>query len=204
MAKIRVFSAKAQQNRNRTRKFRVKKRMLQNYEKSVRDEMQRKKSRDFDQMEYPNIIFDDIEETNETVNGDYDKMNNFKDSLKCWTVKHRITRMALNDLLSILIIAGFDFLPKDSRTLMKTPQNVDITNLSNGQLWYHGIKLYIDQLFRNISKDLTITLDFNFDGVPLFNSSKKCFWPIIASIRGKQFCLFYWLPNTRQQTKYAQ
>ena len=82
---------------------------------------------------------------------------------------------ALNDLLSILVVYGFSFSPKDSRTLMKTPVNVDIRELSKGKLWYYGIKSHLQLIFQNICSDIKLTLDFNFDGVELFNSSKKCF-----------------------------
>lgn len=92
--------------------------------------------------------------------------------------------MALNDLLSLLITAGFCYLPKDSRTLMKTPTHVDIRNLSQGQMWYRGISLCLFQIFQKLDSDISIYLDFNFDGVPLFESSSKCFWPIIGSVRG--------------------
>lgn len=182
MANIRIFTKKAALDRNRARKYRLKLKLLKNYENLVRDEMNRRRIEENKQFDGANDIFT---EQNENTRFDYDEMCDFKESLQCWTVKHRITRIALNDLLSILITAGFNFLPKDSRTLMKTPVTVPIKNLRKGQLWYHGIKVYIEQLFQQISSDLTITLDFNFDGQDPFNSSRTCFWPIIASIRGK-------------------
>lgn len=52
-------------------------------------------------------------------------------------------------------------------------------------MWYRGISKNLEQIFQKINNDISIYLDFNFDGVSLFNSSSKCFWPIIVSIRGK-------------------
>lgn len=121
---------------------------------------------------------------NDNTNSENQSDEDFQHSLKEWAVKHRITKMALNDLLSILITAGFCYLPKDSRTLMKTPTHVEICNLSSGQMWYRGISFSLFQIFQNLRNDISIYLDFNFDGVPLFDSSSKCFWPIIVSIRG--------------------
>lgn len=130
--------------------------------------------------------------TDQTVtNENEDVTLDFKEKIMCWSVKHCITRRALNDLLSILVVYGFSFLPKDSRTLMKTPVNVDIRKLSKGKLWYYGIKSHLQLIFQNIRSDIKLTLDFNFDGVELFNSSKKCFWPIIASIRGENILFFF-------------
>lgn len=117
------------------------------------------------------------------------EMSDFKEKLVCWSVKHCVTKRALNALLTILIIYGFNFLPKDSRTRMKTPTTIDIRALSKGQMWYHGLQKNLHSIFNKVRRSgialsSTIHLDFNFDGVELFNSSKKCFWPIIASIRG--------------------
>ncbi|XP_031625627.1 uncharacterized protein LOC116342258 [Contarinia nasturtii] len=103
--------------------------------------------------------------------------------LRFWALQHRITQAAINDLLSILILAGFTFLPQDSRTLMQTPNIVKIYALSAGKMWYHGIRKSLQSIFSNLNCELTLRIDFNFDGMPLFKSSKVQFWPILASIR---------------------
>lgn len=79
-------------------------------------------------------------------------------------------------------------MPKDSRTFLKTPRKVPIDVLSKGSLWYYGVKIQLEQILRKKISSInildTIHLDFNFDGVELFDGSNKCFWPMIASIRG--------------------
>lgn len=178
--------SKARKNaktRERMKKYRKK----LAYRKALCDEIKKRSIQIVtNNHELPNSIHDISDNQSEkTKNSDHDhQMLDFKDQIKCWAVKHCITKRALNDLLSILIIFGFDLLPKDSRTLMQTPVNVHIRELSHGKLWYHGIKKYLEQIFHSIQRDIVTSLDLNFDGVELFNSSKTCFWPMIASIRG--------------------
>lgn len=122
------------------------------------------------------------------ITGSHNEMADFQNKMKQWSIKHNITRRALNDLLSILIMFGCTFMPKDSRTFFKTPRKVPIDVLSKGSLWYYGVKIQLEQILRKIFSSInildTIHLDFNFDGVELFDGSNKCFWPMIASIRG--------------------
>lgn len=160
----------------RSQRYRKKLKVSKSYQDAVRSEIEEREN-----IDNPAHPITDSENTNSSNEDAHD----LKEKIKCWAVKHCITKRALNDLLSMLILFGFDLLPKDSRTLMRTPVHVDIRELSNGHLWYHGIKKYLEHIFVNIQSDITINLDFNFDGVDPFKSSKKCFWPIISSIRGK-------------------
>lgn len=178
MRVIRNHSDAAAKLRERVRKHRRIKKFKEKYENAVSVEIQRR-------------ALENVEENFDHSDGDVPdcdsnngNTNDFQENLKGWAVKHRITKIAINDLLSILIAAGFAYLPKDSRSLMKTPSNVEFHNLSKGQLWYRGITENLQRIFRNIKRGYSIKLDFNFDGVPLFNSSTKCFWPIIVAIKG--------------------
>lgn len=177
MAKIKKFTKKAERSRNRVRRFRKRRKLLKEYENEVRTRL-------FLMREDHKLTFD-IDEDNETkVSEESDK---FKEDLKYWAVTNRISQTAINDLLKILISAGFSALPKDSRTFMHTPKAVDISTLSHGKLWYNGISNCLLKLLSNCDHDLSIHLDFNFDGLPIFNSSKLQFWPILGSIQGKPF-----------------
>lgn len=169
------------QRRAKTRERMRRYRMRIAYQKSVQDEIRRLNEVAMNR-DLPESVPNDDDGTNGS--DDHDHMIDFKEQIKHWIVKHNITRRATNDLLSILISVGFDFLPKDSRTLLKTPVSVDIKKLSHGQLWYPGIEQYLENIFQHIQSDIVIHLDFNCDGVDLFESSKTNFWPIIASIRG--------------------
>lgn len=109
------------------------------------------------------------------------------DELRFWAVNHRITMRALNDLLKILIAFGIVFLPKNCKTLLKTPRNVSIVELAGGMFWYNGVKNSISHMFRNLNRNMSISLNINVDGLPLFKSARKFFWPILANCHSKNF-----------------
>lgn len=114
-----------------------------------------------------------------------EKPVNVKDMLCIWKIKYNITRSAMNDLLRILILCGLTSLPHDCRTLIKTPENLVISDVAGGKFWYQGIESNIRRLFKNLSENATLFLNLNIDGIPLFRSSKVQFWPILANIYGK-------------------
>lgn len=173
MARIRTNSRLQVQNRERVRKYRIMKKLRKNHEDHVRAQIQQLKPPTFDSEFHEPRSTDDGVEKN-----DFD----IRSRLRIWAVTHRITHMAINDLLTILILAGFASLPKDSRTLMHTPVSVNITTLTNGKFWYQGLRECLGNIFYKIDRDLSIMLDFNVDGLPIFGSSKLQFWPILSAI----------------------
>lgn len=80
---------------------------------------------------------------------------------------------------------GLHELPKDCRTLMQTPRYLEISSVAGGQFWYNGIAKNLRLIFSRLNHDITIQLMFNMDGLPIFKSSQRCFWPILASIYSK-------------------
>jgi len=76
-------------------------------------------------------------------------------------------------------------LPFTTRTLMRTKRNIQIAEIS-------GMQSYQYDLFTEITGVLDkyeipfelreICLQLNIDGVPLYGSSKACFWPVLCSI----------------------
>lgn len=174
MGKVKYYDSKSEMNRNRVKKCRAKQKLRREHEKRVKSMMD---------------IFNG-EEVKESVHVqtkndiDDDDTSTFKHKLKCWVVNHRISARALNDLLVILIFAGFSFLPKDSRTFMATPSKLLIHVLNNGKMWYNGIKKCMENIFINLSREISVTLDFNFDGFPIAKSSNAQFWPILSAIQG--------------------
>lgn len=107
------------------------------------------------------------------------------DKLRIWSIRHNITKRGLNDLLKILNEIGVHFLPKDSRSLCKTPRTTIITPNGSGQYWYNGIEHNIRLKFPTLTTNIVIQLNFNVDGVPLFKSSGTEFWPILANIHSE-------------------
>lgn len=183
MARIRYFDEKSVKNRNRVRLFRYNKKMKTIHNNQVHERM---KILTDNQMNFNSLNDHDPNEKKfDRQMTDIDEATELKDKLRIWIVNHRITTRAVKDLLSILRCAGHSFLPKDCRTLMKTPTKVPIDILSNGKLFYYGIQKCLGNVLANIQQDIIITLDFNFDGFPISKSSNNQFWPILASIRGK-------------------
>ena len=121
---------------------------------------------------------DDEESDNQSLTSD----------LRSWINKHRPSREAANDLLRILLSNGLN-VPKDSRTLMKTPRQVATLEKCGGTYNYVGIKKGI--LVASEHLDLVgiecIELSINIDGVPLSKSSNSQLWPILGSINGSSF-----------------
>lgn len=112
-----------------------------------------------------------------------------KNDVANWVNQNRIAKTAVNSLLSILIAHGLD-LPKDYRTLLKTPTNVEIANTAGGEFWYNGIKNNLKTIFATLDSDINIMLTINIDGLPLYNGSKITFYPILASIHSEHKVLF--------------
>lgn len=179
MGKIKCFDNKSEMNRIRVRNFRQRQKVKTHYENQVRERLF---TLNIGEQNMPMGPSNDAYFEMDVC--DTDNTTNFKDKLKYWAVHHHISARAINDLLSILIFAGFTFLPKDSRTFMRTPSNLSIKNLTNGKMWYYGIGKCLEDVFAKISQEISITLDMNFDGFPVSKSSNSQFWPILAAIRG--------------------
>lgn len=180
MGKVIFNDQKRIKNRLRVRQHRNNKKLKQMHNAQVKEKI-KEQFNDFETTQFVqgNNSIEDSPDLNFQVE--------FKDKLRMWVINHRITRIALNDLLLILISAGFGFLPKDSRTLMATPSAVPIDILTNGKMWYYGIKKCLEYVFSDICRSTTITLDFHFDGFPISKSSNKQFWPILSAIRGSSY-----------------
>ncbi|KAL0822763.1 hypothetical protein ABMA28_004771 [Loxostege sticticalis] len=109
---------------------------------------------------------------------------NFRENLRAWAIKENISQTSLKVLLLILNERFCDILPNDPRTLLKTPKNTVIKSLgNNSEYWHNGVFQPLKNILDNIDDLPTcINLNINFDGLPIHNSSKKEFWPILANI----------------------
>lgn len=88
-------------------------------------------------------------------------------------------------LLKILISIGITWLPSDSRALLKTPRIIHLDDCAGGKIWYRGIGHNLKSIFKYSRENFAVSLNFNFDGAALFNSSTWNFWPILANIYGE-------------------
>ncbi|XP_066932759.1 uncharacterized protein [Clytia hemisphaerica] len=105
-----------------------------------------------------------------------------KSELASWASKTRLPRDSTNELLGILRNHGIE-VPKDSRTLLKTPRSVEVLKKCGGTYFYFGIRNGICSAMNFLSDPVTaIELAVNVDGLPLEKSTSSQFWPILGSI----------------------
>ncbi|XP_036143526.1 uncharacterized protein LOC114255061 [Monomorium pharaonis] len=105
-----------------------------------------------------------------------------------WAIEDNIPLSSLRKILSIIReIPGCNDIPKDPRTLLKTPTNVVVTPLGNGTYYYFGIEKTLNLFCINhkisIEQNEEFLLAVNIDGLPLSKSTNSTFWPILCSIK---------------------
>lgn len=114
------------------------------------------------------------------------KKSTFENNLKKWAFKYKISHLALRDFLQIFneYSAEEKFLPDDPRTLLQTERNAIpvVPLIGGGEYWHNGLEKCLRSVFKNLQKPISISLNINIDGLPLFNSSKVSFWPILCNI----------------------
>ncbi|XP_067214679.1 uncharacterized protein [Linepithema humile] len=141
-----------------------------------------------------NILMSHDRENNENENNGNFSENTYDEEfsiwLRSWKLKHNISHSAMSELLSQLRICGHADLPKDARTLLRTPRFNSIKiSASGGSNFYYGLKnALIDQLTRINYEDENnvIEIDLNIDGLPISKSSKSQIWPILGKIYGNK------------------
>lgn len=181
MPKRKYFDEQSEKNCIRVREHRERKKIISNYQKNVQQQIESISKQQISIHGYTNKNHDVIKSPEK----DLSFATEFKDKLRLWASNHNISGEAINGLLVILIWAGFTFLPKDSRTLKKTPPKVPIDILSNGKLFYYGLGKCLVKVLASAYHHIdSITLNFNFDGFPVAKSSSSQFWPILAAIKG--------------------
>ena len=109
----------------------------------------------------------DCYSSNDSNEGEIPSLN--KMLAQCAT-RNRWTRLSVYELLCILRENGFS-LPKDARTLLKTPRKIPVERKCGGDYAYYGIFKGIKSSLceKNVGK--VIKLSINIDGIPLFKSS---------------------------------
>jgi len=112
----------------------------------------------------------------------------FCSKLQKWTIDNNVTHSTLNSLLNILRAeSGYNYLPKDARTLLKTPNNTHAKVLGSGLYYYFGINETLNNLCNKqnvvIKFNEEIILAANIDGLPLSKSTNSSFWPILCTVK---------------------
>lgn len=132
-----------------------------------------------------NVSFPLLPTDEETLNGgissdsqESTEQPNLRSRLQHWAVTNKVKHNSVNELLSDLIEIGHTELPKDSRTLLQTARYSNISSMGSGHFVYFGILEGLGDLTR--VSNHTINMRVNIDGLPLWNSSKTQFWPILG------------------------
>lgn len=114
---------------------------------------------------------------------DEEELPKIADELVNWGRINNVTRTGMNELLDILRRNGHH-LPKDIRTLRKTPRTTPLEDKCGGQYIYFGLETGI---IKALADDISFTknenhikLMVNADGIPVQKSSGKEFWPVLC------------------------
>lgn len=89
------------------------------------------------------------DESNDEEYNIQEKQLSMMEELKNWSLQNRITHTAVSQLLVLLSKHGIKHLPKDCRTLLRTPRTIFIRQMGpSGEFWYGGIKQCLLRLCR--------------------------------------------------------
>lgn len=114
---------------------------------------------------------------------DYDKKEIFRENIRKWAIKKNITHTALGDLSKIINEFIPNTLPFDPRTILATPRQVTLKKIDGGEYWHNGILIPLRKILLCWEEaPETISLNINMDGLPIFKSPKKEFWPILCNV----------------------
>lgn len=106
---------------------------------------------------------------------------NFTSQLQRWTIRNRISYVALNELIAILK-PKYPELPRDARTLLGTMRKVNAKDVESGRYYHFGINYCVEKLAETLQysfKDLEIIeIIINIDGLPLSKRSGSQVYPI--------------------------
>lgn len=122
--------------------------------------------------------------------------NSLNVEIRKWALGHNLTRVALNDLLSILkVFLPGETLPSDSRTLLETPRRIELVKVDGGHIYHFGIRKNLEKCIQRGLSDFRlhnvtqlggisnlITITVGIDGLPISRSSRKQFWPILGYV----------------------
>jgi len=99
-----------------------------------------------------------------------------------WALRHKITHKALSDLLKCLrVYPAMKDLPKDARTLLKTPTSTEVKNIKGGIYHHFGIENEEKTLIEtepNLPSELLLVA--GIDGLPLTDNPSSQLWPILG------------------------
>lgn len=93
----------------------------------------------------------------------------------------------MKDLLSGLRKHNHQELPVDSRTLLHTNLTYNVENRCGGSYIYLSLAKSLQSAIAkvhdvSVDSNIELHLQFNVDGLPVFNNSTQCIWPILCRV----------------------
>lgn len=139
-----------------------------------------------DNHEYCHYIFDSDSNELPDENVQYNKeLENFKLNLCYWALRNNKSHKSINELLQLLLKYTNYSLPKDARTLLRTPHTINYRNIASGEYLHFGLLNVLNLLMKKYTNaELVVNniiLSLNIDGLPISKSSSHCFWPILIA-----------------------
>lgn len=139
--------------------------------------------------EYPSASISESSSDSDTIcsiNIPVTQKVTFSEDIRDWAVKYNIPQNALSHLLAIHQKHNIDVdLPKDARSLLKTPRKILISSIEGGEYLHIGMKNNILKILNGMNgvEYDKIILFFNVDGLPLSKSSSSQLWPILVKVK---------------------
>ena len=119
------------------------------------------------------------DESDDSLSSDNESEIDIEKDLKQWATECNIALSSLSYLLKILKKHScFTHFPADGRTLLKTNRSSVCSIMGDGEFAYFGVK----QILSESGFSPPFSLSINVDGLPLYKSSTKQFWPILGSL----------------------
>ncbi len=120
--------------------------------------------------------------------------DNLAEELKKWICGYNIKHNAADALLKILRNQGHKHLPCTAKTLLKT-DHVESQKVSRVECVKFGVTEQLIMCLNRYPYDyardiIEIEISLNVDGLPLFKSTGKCFWPVLCTVHLKPASTF--------------
>ncbi len=121
---------------------------------------------------------DSANDVNDMTIDDVDIPESLKTKVAKLAITHRLTHAAVNGILGLLRDLGHD-INKDARTILGTTREVSDEHFEHFGL----LKGLVIKIRKGVPQNVhELQLQINIDGVPLYNSSRIQFWPILGRL----------------------
>jgi hypothetical protein len=111
------------------------------------------------------------------------------EKLRLWVNENRVSQTATNRLL-MLLVQYHPELPRHQRTLLRTATDIDDDKVAGGDFSYLSLRRVLPAVLKKArvtaqrlhDSNIEVKIQFNVDGVPVFNSVNYSMWPILGAV----------------------